>query len=243
MQRWSRTRSPPLRWNAGARRWTTSIGATRAIPRPHLRAANVTGPARRISWGKPAKKKMTGSRGVPHRLNDEERMLYDMAHRKGFLEVGGSGWRKQRRGAPMLNTYRSSADARAAPLVVLHKSKSGEEDEVVLDLSPLRTPQHFADIARRCAEAHPGAKIEALELFEPADEDEAGAEEGGAAAAALGEEAVEKGELRDAFLTEPIYRLPQAGASPCAPRPARHALRSAAPPPRQRLTGRAAGSG
>lgn len=24
----------------------------------------------RISWGKPAKKKMTGSRGVPHRLNE-----------------------------------------------------------------------------------------------------------------------------------------------------------------------------
>eukprot|EP00961_Rhodomonas_salina_P241896 3267749-Rhodomonas_salina.4 len=60
----------------------------------------------RISWGKPAKKKMTGSRGVPHRLNQvqspaslflrgsmhgpeqlpggqDERMLYDMARRKG----------------------------------------------------------------------------------------------------------------------------------------------------------------
>lgn len=24
----------------------------------------------RISWGRPAKKKMTGSRGVPHRLNE-----------------------------------------------------------------------------------------------------------------------------------------------------------------------------
>ena len=45
----------------------------------------------RISWGKPAKKKMTGSRGVPHRLNDEERRLYDFARRKGFVEIGGSG--------------------------------------------------------------------------------------------------------------------------------------------------------
>ena len=46
-----------------------------------------------ISWGKPAKKKGTGSRGVPHRLNhDEERKLFDQARKKGFLEVAGSGW-------------------------------------------------------------------------------------------------------------------------------------------------------
>ena len=61
----------------------------------------------RISWGKPAKKKGTGSRGVPHRLNDEERTLFDQARKKGFLEIAGSGWRSQRREAPLLNTYRS----------------------------------------------------------------------------------------------------------------------------------------
>jgi hypothetical protein len=61
----------------------------------------------RISWGKPAKKKCTGSRGVPHRLNEDERKLYDFARQKGFLEVPGSGWRKERRGAPLLNTYRN----------------------------------------------------------------------------------------------------------------------------------------
>jgi hypothetical protein len=64
----------------------------------------------RISWGKPAKKKTTGSRGVPHRLNEEERKLYDFARQKGFLEVPGSGWRKERRGAPLLNTYRNWYD-------------------------------------------------------------------------------------------------------------------------------------
>jgi hypothetical protein len=57
----------------------------------------------RISWGKPAKNKGTGSRGVPHRLNDEERFLFDQARRKGFLEINASGWRKQRRDAPLLN--------------------------------------------------------------------------------------------------------------------------------------------
>ena len=93
----------------------------------------------RISWGKPAKKKMTGSRGVPHRLNDEERRLYDFARRKGFVEIGGSGWRKQRRGAPLVNTYRNWCDARAVPAVYLFKAKEGV-DEVVLDISPLRHP-------------------------------------------------------------------------------------------------------
>ena len=38
------------------------------------------------------------------------------------------------------------------------QGKTGE-DEVILDLSPLRTPQHFAEIARVCSAAHPGAKV------------------------------------------------------------------------------------
>lgn len=99
----------------------------------------------RISWGKPAKKKGTGSRGVPHRLDRDERKLYDIARRKGFLEVAGSAWRAQRREAPLLNTFRSYCDARGSPGIVLHKSRDGLEDEVALDLSPLRRPEHFAD--------------------------------------------------------------------------------------------------
>ena len=67
----------------------------------------------RISWGRNAKKKGTGSRGVPHRLNDDERSLYDFARRKGFVEIGGSGWRRRRSDAPLVNTYRSWCDARA----------------------------------------------------------------------------------------------------------------------------------
>ena len=72
-----------------------------------------------ISWGKPAKKKGTGSRGVPHRLNhDEERKLFDQARKKGFLEVTGSGWRSQRRDAPLLNSYRSLCDARYDDIII-----------------------------------------------------------------------------------------------------------------------------
>ena len=74
-----------------------------------------------ISWGLPAKKKGTGSRGIPHRLNQEERLVFDQARRQGFLQVTGSAWRSQRRDAPLLNSYRSLMDARGRPMIVLHK--------------------------------------------------------------------------------------------------------------------------
>ena len=99
----------------------------------------------RISWGKPAKKKGTGSRGVPHRLNEEERLLFDQARRKGFLEIGGSGWRSQRRDAPLANTYRSLCDARGQVCITLHKGNTGL-DELVIDLSPLRLPDVFEQV-------------------------------------------------------------------------------------------------
>lgn len=101
----------------------------------------------RISWGKPAKKKGTGSRGVPHRLNhDEERKLFDQARRKGFLEVAGSGWRSTRRDSPLLNTYRSLCDARGQVCIVLQKGSTGMDDELVIDLSPLRTHETFESL-------------------------------------------------------------------------------------------------
>lgn len=100
-----------------------------------------------ISWGKPAKKKGTGSRGVPHRLNhEEERKLFDQARNKGFLEVVGSGWRSQRGDAPLLNTYRSLCDARGQVCIVLHKGSTGIDDELVVDLSPLRLPETFDSV-------------------------------------------------------------------------------------------------
>ena len=101
----------------------------------------------KISFGMPAKKKRTGSRGIPHRLNEDERRSFDQARRKGFLEVAGSAWRKERSDAPLLNTYRSLSDARGKPMIVLHKlspSSSGEHvDRLVVDLSPLRLPEEF----------------------------------------------------------------------------------------------------
>lgn len=112
----------------------------------------------RISWGKPAKKKGTGSRGVPHRLNQDERFLFDNARRKGFLEMEGSGWRSQRREAPLLNTYRSLCDARGQASIVMHKGNTGM-DELVVDISPLRNPEMFPQIAQSCLEHFEGGEV------------------------------------------------------------------------------------
>lgn len=106
----------------------------------------------KISWGMTAKKKGTGSRGTPHRLNAEERRAFDQARRQGFLQVKGSSWRAQRRDAPLLNSYRSLMDAQGRPVVVLHKRNptSGSadgEDILVVDLSPLRYPDEFDRVA------------------------------------------------------------------------------------------------
>ena len=108
----------------------------------------------RISWGQPAKKKGTGSRGIPHRLNDDERQSFDRARRDGYLQVIGSAYRSQRRDAPLLNTYRSLMDARGRPMIVLHKlpPPSGMNDadqhfdRIDVDLSPLRLPDDFSRI-------------------------------------------------------------------------------------------------
>lgn len=150
----------------------------------------------RISWGKPAKKKGTGSRGVPHRLNNDERLLFDQARRKGFLEIGGSGWRSQRRDTPLLNTYRSLCDARGQAVIVLHKGNTGL-DELVVDLSPLRLPNQFEYVAKSCIEyvEIPG-QVEAG--FTPANE----GEEGENSTVEIDQS------TDDPFETRPIYQLP-----------------------------------
>ena len=92
----------------------------------------------RISWGKPSKKKGVGSRGTPHRLNEAERAEYDRAKSRGYVEVAGSAWRKERRDAPLLNTWRNWCDAVALPSISVQKWT--DVDLVIVDLSPLRRP-------------------------------------------------------------------------------------------------------
>jgi hypothetical protein len=147
----------------------------------------------RISFGKPAKQKGTGSRGVPHRLNEDERRLFDQARRKGFLEITGSGWRSQRREAPLLNTYRSLCDARAQASIVLHKGNTGI-DELVVDLSPLRYPEMFEEVANHCLLHYVGGEVidQGASTQEDDNEDEAEIRE----------------EENSPWETRPIYQLP-----------------------------------
>ena len=166
----------------------------------------------RISWGRNAKKKGTGSRGVPHRLNDEERTLYDFARRKGFVEIAGSGWRKQRSASPLVNTFRSWCDARGVPAIYIHKSRDGLDDELVVDLSPLRTPLTFQDAAAYCmAEASGGVvELEGSAIVEDESSDAAlEAQADDADAVAL----IDVTQLADAYASEPIYRLPMYAVS------------------------------
>lgn len=151
-------------------------------------------------------------------MNDEERTLYDFARRKGFVEIGGSGWRRQRSDAPLVNTYRSWCDARGVPAIYLHKG-SGEADEVVADLSPLRTPLQFDGAAAYCLETAPDGVVEfsassALDAAAAADTDavDGGESDDGldtaAAPRAAAAEEFDLERLVDAYSEEPIYRVP-----------------------------------
>jgi len=57
-----------------------------------------------------------------------------------------------------LNTYRSLCDARGQASIVLHKGSTGV-DELVCDLSPLRNPKGFDEVARKCLELREGGEI------------------------------------------------------------------------------------
>ncbi|GLC40782.1 hypothetical protein PLESTM_001111500 [Pleodorina starrii] len=93
-----------------------------------------------ISRGGPAKVRGTGSRRIPHRLNAEERTLYDLAKKKGFLAVRGTAYRKFRHGNPLPNIFRQWCDSRGQLCVVVEQDPlgSGGVDRLVVDLAPLR---------------------------------------------------------------------------------------------------------
>lgn len=156
-----------------------------------------------ISWGQPAKKKGTGSRGIPHRLNQEERLAFDQARRQGFLQVTGSAWRSQRRDAPLLNSYRSLMDARGRPVIVLHKMSpnsssvvSDSSDRLIVDLSPLRLPMEFARI-EHVLEERLLAEFNVTSQQLDSDEEEITIES-----------AIDEQLYDDGWETRPIYQLP-----------------------------------
>ncbi len=91
----------------------------------------------RLSYGKGAKKQRgTGSRYHCHRLNQEERRLYELAKVSNFLTVRANGYRKERKGSPLQNIWRQRCDAQSTLSVCVEKRST--EDTVVIDFSTLR---------------------------------------------------------------------------------------------------------
>lgn len=113
----------------------------------------------RLSRGLAAKVKGYGSRAVPHRLNEAESQEWERARIRGYLQVAGTGRRRERKGSPLCNLHRQWCDALGRPQVVLFKVvgsvDAGEpvRDELVVDLSPLRLRGAYLD----------PAEVEALE--------------------------------------------------------------------------------
>ncbi len=90
-----------------------------------------------LSYGRGAKKQRgTGSRFTCHRLNRDERRIFDQAKRDGYLTVRGTGYRKNRKGSPVVNTFRQRCDALAQICVIVEKRS--DSDRVAIDFSTLR---------------------------------------------------------------------------------------------------------
>lgn len=91
----------------------------------------------RLSYGKGAiKQRGTGSRYHCHRLNQEERRIFEHAKVSRFLTVKWNGYRKQRKGSPLQNIWRQRCDALATLAVCVEKRST--EDTVIIDFSTLR---------------------------------------------------------------------------------------------------------
>ncbi|CAM9867668.1 unnamed protein product [Ascophyllum nodosum] len=120
----------------------------------------------RLSMGQAAKKRGTGSRRVCHRLNESERKAYDLAKKKGYVVLRGTGYRKERKGSPLLNTFRQFCDAKATPCIsVLTGLGPDSSDEVEIDFSPLRVSLSTLDpLIERADEVASGLEAPALAL-------------------------------------------------------------------------------
>lgn len=130
-------------WRVTRGRWlsrrATAVSASSSAARPDL--ADVE----RLTRGESAKRRGTGSREVPHRLNADERAIWDLARKRSFMVLAGAGYRRERRGSPLMNSWRQYADAVACPAIFCHHgaanadaSEDGSDAVVTVDLSPLR---------------------------------------------------------------------------------------------------------
>ncbi|GHP06692.1 hypothetical protein PPROV_000543700 [Pycnococcus provasolii] len=138
-----RTQRRAVQGNAGA------TVTTPTLPQPAVNTPNddvrpTVKDVRRISKGDAARKRGTGSRNVAHRLNADEAKDFDVARqRAGYVCTKGTGYRRERGGAPLVNTWLLWCDAMAVPSICLHRGSGSEsKDQVGVDTSPLRVEKH-----------------------------------------------------------------------------------------------------
>lgn len=128
----------------------------------------------RLSRGLSAHSKV-GSRSVPHRLNNDEHNILNIAIQKGYAVLQQTQHRKHRKGSPLLNTLRMRADALARPLVWVELGPDQTAtDAACVDLSPLRL-RHKADVSQLLALAHGVARDHGATPAAEAGVDEAAA--------------------------------------------------------------------
>eukprot|EP00638_Chattonella_subsalsa_P016048 CAMPEP_0117829412 /NCGR_PEP_ID=MMETSP0949-20121206/7850_1 /TAXON_ID=44440 /ORGANISM="Chattonella subsalsa, Strain CCMP2191" /LENGTH=219 /DNA_ID=CAMNT_0005670157 /DNA_START=188 /DNA_END=848 /DNA_ORIENTATION=+ len=111
----------------------------------------------RISKGQAAKKRGTGSRAVPHRLNAAERKEWDLAKKRGYLQLRGTGYRRERGDSPLANIYRQWCDAKIKPCIVIERGIGIDAlDKVIVDVSTQRETKTCATIEKlkECAERY-----------------------------------------------------------------------------------------
>ena len=123
-----------------------SITLFRSFSKQHLAFLNAgtQSPARpdfvdvnNISHGKAARRRGTGSRSVPHRLDAEAQKMFSLGKKRGFIVVSNTG----RCRIALQNVWRLYCDALTQPAIMLLTTRSQIKqpaDSLVLDLSPLR---------------------------------------------------------------------------------------------------------
>lgn len=153
----------------------------------------------RISKGQAAKRRGTGSRAVPHRLNEMERKEWDLAKKRRYLSLRGSGWRKERGDSPLANIYRQLCDATNIPCISVQKGIGNDvEDCVIIDVSPLRTKDigWVKNAVSEILESNPYESFQKMSDF--SDVEQLGFEE-------------EEFSLEEYFIKQPIWRIPVHG--------------------------------
>lgn len=157
----------------------------------------------RISFGEKAKRRGVGSRATPHRLNEEERAEYDRAIARGYLTLQGRGYRKERKGSPLLNIWRQRSDATGKAAIWLELGAAGGPraspdgspiDTCAIDFAPLRD-----------GEAAQRALAIAVRVAEPFVAPASAEADGEPAVTIVGDAA---GPSDDVLRTQPIWNVP-----------------------------------